>query len=144
MSENGRLRQGAAGPPGRRSSVLMLPTLYKAPAPHFLQVDARRQFHWDGVNPESCANGVKIYRVGDFPAHVVASEPVDDVFRRLSQFPDEFRMPHTLSEYRDYVLFKFEFIAYIYKKCASQQIIGRPIDVFAWRANARGKTIQTV
>jgi len=53
-------------------------------------------------------------------------------------------MPHTLSEYRDYVLFKFEFIAYIYKKCASQQIIGRPIDVFAWRANARGKTIQTV
>ena len=27
VSENGRLRQGAAGPPGRRSSVLMLPTL---------------------------------------------------------------------------------------------------------------------
>src|SRR5262249_5281269 len=27
VSENGRLRQGAAGPPGRRSRVLMLPTL---------------------------------------------------------------------------------------------------------------------
>jgi len=27
---------------------------YKAPAPHFLKVDAKRDFHWDGVSPDSC------------------------------------------------------------------------------------------
>jgi hypothetical protein len=96
------------------------------------------------VSPDSCGNGVKIYRLGDFRAHVVASEPIDDMFRRLAQFPEDFRMPETLFDYREYVRFKFEFIAYIYKKWARQQIIGRPIDVFAWRANARLKTIQTV
>jgi len=124
--------------------VTKLKPTYKAPAPHFLQDHARREFHWDGVNPDSCENGVKIYRFGDFRAHVVASEPVDEVFRRLSQFPQDFRMPHTLSEYRDYVRFKFEFIAYIYKKWARHQIIGRPIDVFAWHADARRRTIETV
>jgi hypothetical protein len=117
---------------------------YKAPAPHFLKVDAKRDFHWDGVSADSCENGVKIYRFGDFRAHVVASEPIDDMFERLAQFPEDFRMPETLSDYRDYVRFKFEFIAYIYKKWARRQIIGRPIDVFAWRANARRKTILTV
>ena len=58
------------------------------------------------------------------------------MFRRLAQFPEDFRMPETLFDYREYVRFKFEFIAYIYKKWARQQIIGRPFDVFAWRANA--------
>jgi hypothetical protein len=62
----------------------------------------------------------------------------------VSQFPQDFRMPHTLSEYRDYVRFKFEFIAYIYKKWARHQIIGRPIDVFAWHVDARRRIIETV
>jgi len=117
---------------------------YKAPAPHFLQDHARREFGWDGVKPESCRNGVKIYRFGELRSHAAASEPIDEVFRRLSQFPEDFRMPRTLPEYRDYVRFKFEFIAYFYKKWSRHQIIGRPIDVFAWRADARRRTIETV
>jgi len=101
---------------------------YAPPESHFLGRDAPRNFGWDGKNPLSARNGVQTYRNGDFRAHVAAWELLDDIYSRLLQFPD-FKPPRTHSEYGEYVKFKFEVIAYIYKKRARKQIIARPIDV---------------
>lgn len=113
---------------------------YKAPAPHFLERDARK-YGWDGVNPFSCRNFRQIYRNGDFRAHVAASSHIDEIFKTLSDFPGDFRQPWTPRDYREYVEFKFEFIAYLYKKWAREKIIGTPIDVMVWSADAKKKTI---
>jgi hypothetical protein len=116
---------------------------YKAPAPHFRQNDVRQRFGWDGTDPASCRNGIQTYRHGDFRAHSAASDSVDNIVRDLSQrFPEDFRSPRSLPEYRDFVRFKFEFIAYIYKKWAKRVLIGGPIDVLAWHADAVARTVE--
>jgi hypothetical protein len=101
---------------------------YSPPSPDFLERDAKGNFGWDGSDPLSARNGVQFYRNGDFRAHVAAWESLDEVFSILFQFPD-FKRPSSPSEYGEYVRFKFEFIAYLYKKWAKKVIIGRPIDV---------------
>jgi len=101
---------------------------YAPPESHFLGRDAQRTFNWDGETPLSAKNGVQTYRNGDFRAHVAAWELLDGIYSRLLQFPD-FKRPRTPEEYREYVKFKFEVIAYIYKKWAKKKIIARPIDV---------------
>ena len=59
---------------------------------------------------------------------MAAWELLDVIFAQLLQFPD-FKRPRTLHEYGEYVKFKFEVIAYLYKKWAKKTIIARPIDV---------------
>jgi hypothetical protein len=102
---------------------------YAPPESHFLGRDAPREFGWDGKDPLSAGNGVQTYRNGDFRAHVAAWEELDSILSRLLQFPD-FKSPRTLREYGEYVKFKLEIVAYIYRKWARKQIIARPIDVF--------------
>lgn len=101
---------------------------YTYPKSHFLCRGATKVFGWDGNDPLSAKNGVQVYRNGDFRAHVAAWESLDEIFGRLFQFPD-FKLPANPNEYGEYVKFKFEFIAYLYRKWAKKKIIGRPIDV---------------
>ena len=95
---------------------------------HFLGRDASNVHGWDGSSPQSARNGVQVYRNGDYRAHVAASELLDEIYKKLEQFPD-FKVLRTPHDYGEYVKFKFEFIAYLYKKWARQKIIARPIDV---------------
>jgi hypothetical protein len=67
-----------------------------------------------------------VYRNGDFRAHVVAFERLDNVLTDMLSFPD-FKNPN---KPEDWVRFKVEFVAYLYKKFARRQIVGRPIDAF--------------
>ncbi len=101
---------------------------YLLPTSDFLGRDAKCGFHWDGVNPDSANNGVQVYRNGDFRAHALASEHLDNMLSSFFQFPD-FNKPVTVNDYARYVKFKLEVLAYIYRKWAKQKIIDRPIDV---------------
>ncbi len=101
---------------------------YSVPTSDFLGRDAKNIFRWNGNNPSSARNGIQYYRNGDYRAHVVAWELLDMILQNLFTFPD-FKRPVTPQEYGDYVKFKFEFIAYLYKKWAKKEIIARPIDV---------------
>jgi len=100
---------------------------YGAPSSHFLDRDAK-EHGWNGYDKSSVSNNVRIYRNGDLRAHVVAWEVLDSILQKLAKFPD-FKIPTTEQLYGEYVKFKFEIIAYFYKKRAKTQIIARPIDV---------------
>lgn len=76
---------------------------------------------------------VQIYRNGDVCVHAVASEALDTALSALRGFSD-FRLPNTPADYGEYVQFKFEIIAYVYKKWARRQIVAHPIDVFVLEA----------
>jgi len=104
-----------------------LRTTYDVPSSHFLGRDAIRE-GWNGSDKASVSNHARVYRNGDIRAHVIAWEALDGIFAKLDQFPD-FKKPTTLQQYGEYVKFKFEIIAYFYKKWANVQIIARPIDV---------------
>ena len=101
---------------------------YDPPSSHFLERDARKEFGWDGSNPSSARNGAWLYRNGDIRAHVTAWKTLDYAFSELFTFPN-FKQPSNLDEYRKYVKFKFEVIAFFYNKWAKKEIIARPIDV---------------
>ena len=101
---------------------------YGPPSPDFLERDAQKNWGWDGSDPSSAKNGVQTYRNGDFRAHVVAWKVLDKIIAELAQFP-AFKIPSNPGEYGQWVKFKFEFIAYLYKQWANKEIIARPIDV---------------
>ena len=105
---------------------------YLEPASHFLGRDAS-VFGWGSAPSSPRRSGVQIYRNGDFRVHAIASEALDSLLATLGQFPD-FRQPRTPVEYGEYIRFKFEVIAYVYKRWAKQQIIARPIDVLVLQA----------
>ena len=112
---------------------------YPEPSSQFLERDAKANFGWDGSDPGSAkSNIVQVYRNGDFRMHVVAWEELDSIFKKMQNFPD-FKRPRNPKEYGDYVKFKFEVIAYFYKKWAKKQIIARPIDVFVLMPSKNGK-----
>ena len=115
---------------------------YKKQAPVFLGDHAKR-LGWDGQDLGSCANGIQIYRNGDFRGHAAAWDLLDDIFKQLWLFSD-FRRPRTIAEYRDYVRFKFEFIARIQDKWSISRIIGKPIDVLVWFADATLRQLTVV
>jgi len=94
----------------------------------FLRRDAVEQLRWNGTDPSSAENKIMVYRNGDLRSHVIAWQALDDVLLKLFQFPD-FEQPKSIGDYGKYVKFKFEFIAYVYKNWAKQNIIARPIDV---------------
>jgi hypothetical protein len=101
---------------------------YEPASSDFLGRDARKHFGWYGIDPSSAKNGVCVYRNGDFRAHVAAWETLDEIYKGLLRFPD-FNVPQTPQEYALYVKFKFEVVAYFYRKWARKKIIDRPIDV---------------
>jgi hypothetical protein len=109
---------------------------YKPPSEDFLSRDAREVLGWDGNDPSSVGNGWAIYRNGDFRMHVAASDLLDQIFSRISQFPD-FKQPTDAEAYAKYIKFKFEVIAYIYKEWAKKQIIARPIDVILQQSDGK-------
>jgi hypothetical protein len=98
---------------------------YMEPTADFLDRDAK-SLGWDGTNLTSIQNKGYVYRNGDVRAHVIAFERLDEVLSGMLSFPD-FKTP---KKPEDLVRFKFEFVAYLYKKFARRQIIGRPIDAF--------------
>jgi hypothetical protein len=108
---------------------------YFQPASHFLGRDAAA-FGLDLTSGRAPIGRVQIYRNGDLRVHAIASEALDAALSALRGFPD-FRLPTTPAEYGAYVQFKFEVIAYVYKKWARRQIVARPIDVFVLEAPAR-------
>jgi len=82
----------------------------------------------------------QIYRNGDLLAHVLLWETLDHALAPLLNRGD-FRSVRTAAEYTEWVRFKMEVIAYVYKKHCKIPVIGRPIDAFcvsapkrAWRA----------
>jgi hypothetical protein len=103
------------------------------PASHLLGRDAPGM-QLDPLTGRAPVGSVQLYRNGDYRAHAVASEFIDSALASLGQFPD-FRLPRTPAEYGEYVRFKFEVIAHIYKKWARRKVIGTPIDVLvlSWR-----------
>jgi hypothetical protein len=101
---------------------------YLPPTSDFLYRDAKSGFRWDGVNPGSASNGLQVYRNGDFRAHALASEYLDNMLCSFLRFSD-FDRPVGVNGYAKYVKFKLEVLAYIYRKWAKQKIIDRPIDV---------------
>ncbi len=105
---------------------------YLDSASHFLGRDAGA-FGLDVATGRAPIGAGQVYRNGDFRVHAIASESLDQVFSTLGQFAD-FRLPRTAAEYGNYVKFKFEVIAYIYKKWARKQIVARPIDVLVLEA----------
>ena len=108
---------------------------YQCPTSDFLGRDARQHHGWDGKDPNSATgNTVRIYRNGDFRAHSIASEHLDEVLSHFFRFSD-FARPTSVADYEKYVKFKLEVLAYIYHKWANKKIIGKPIDVIA---RARG------
>src|SRR5437667_5731701 len=98
---------------------------YMEPTADFLDRDAKSS-GWDGTNPSSIKSMSWIYRNGDFRSHAIAFERLDQMLIDMSSFPD-FKKPERLE---DWMRFKFEFVAYFYKKFVKRQIIGKPIDVF--------------
>jgi hypothetical protein len=74
---------------------------YFTPSSHFLGRDAI-EYGWNGSDKSSVSNQVRSYRNGDFRAHVIAWEALDDIFDKLAKFHD-FRIPATPQQYREYV-----------------------------------------
>jgi hypothetical protein len=106
---------------------------YSKPASHFLGRDASAFGYGSDLGGASRC-GRSSYWNGDPRAHAFASEVLDGLLAKFWEFPD-FRQPRTPNEYGEYVKFKFEVIAYVYKKWARRQIIARPIDVLVLQAN---------
>lgn len=102
----------------------------------FLERDARKE-GWDGVDSRSIKNVVRIYRNGDFRAHAMASKKIDETMESLFTFSD-FKEPKSVEDYGKYIRFKFDVIAFIYKRWAKIEGIGTPIDVLL----LDGKTIK--
>ncbi len=78
----------------------------------------------------------QIYRNGDLLPHVLLWETLDGALMPLLNRAD-FRPIRTTGEYAEWVRFKMEVIAYVYKKYCKRPVIGRPIDAFCISAAKR-------
>jgi hypothetical protein len=78
----------------------------------------------------------QIYRNGDLLPHVLLWEQLDRALMPLLN-RDDFRPVQTSDEYIEWVRFKMEVIAYVYKKYCERPVIGRPIDAFCVRFSKR-------
>lgn len=116
----------------RNFKYINLQPQYSPAESHFLERDALTLAGWNGKDPLTANNDVYFYRNGDYRAHVAAWKLLDDIFKQLTQYPD-FIQPKDPQSYREYVKFKFEFIAYLYKNWAKKKIIARPIDVLVFQ-----------
>jgi hypothetical protein len=75
----------------------------------------------------------QIYRNGDIRSHVRLWTVLDQALVPLLAESD-FRPLRTDDDYADWVRFKLQIIAYLYKKWCRNSIIGTPIDVLSLRA----------
>lgn len=92
---------------------------------------------YNGSNPNSAITGRSfIYRNGDIRSHVDAWNNLDNAFKNLLQHTD-FKTLKNITDYENWIRFKFEIISYFYKKYCNQSIIGRPIDTFHIEGFAR-------
>jgi hypothetical protein len=73
-------------------------------------------------------NETQIYRNGDIRAHLAVWEKIDESFGLLLNL-NGFSKVRNSKDYKEWVRFKMETIAYFYKKYQRQPIIARPIDV---------------
>jgi hypothetical protein len=78
----------------------------------------------------------QIYRNGDLRPHVLLWESLDEALVPLLAHRD-FRRVQTPDEYTEWVKFKMEIIAYVYKKYCKQSLIGRRIDAFCLTRSGR-------
>lgn len=78
----------------------------------------------------------QIYRNGDLLPHVLLWETLDRALMPLLNRAD-FKPIRTPDEYAEWVRFKMEVIAYVYKKYCKGPVIGRPIDAFCISAAKR-------
>lgn len=69
------------------------------------------------------------YRNGDLLPHVLLWETLDNSLAPLLNRPD-FRRVRTPEDYQQWVVFKMEVIAHVYKRFSIRPLIGRPIDAF--------------
>jgi hypothetical protein len=70
----------------------------------------------------------QIYRNGDIQPHAQLWSVLDEALEPLLNRPD-FRPIRSGQDYAQWVRFKLEVIAYVYKQWCTRSIIGRPIDV---------------
>jgi len=101
---------------------------YDVPASHFLGRDAPANFGWDGVDPSTARDGHQTYRNGDIRGHEALWDALGRGLTALFHL-DDFQGPGDPRQYGEYVKFKFEVIAYVYRKWAKKKIIDKPIDV---------------
>jgi hypothetical protein len=93
--------------------------------------EARQDFQARDA-PNLAANAVQIYRNGDIRPHVLLWTDLDKALTPLLHRAD-FRRVTTVEHYKEWVRFKLEIIAYVYKKWCTASVIGRPIDVICLR-----------
>jgi hypothetical protein len=79
--------------------------------------------------PRLSKGAFMIYRNGDIRAHEAAWRTIDDSFGKLLERPD-FRKLRSPEDYKEWVRFKMNLIAYFYKQYHPKSVIARPIDAF--------------
>jgi hypothetical protein len=97
-------------------------------APTLGRYEAREDFQRRDA-PGLLPGGTMIYRNGDIRPHEAAWKMLDESLGQLLREPG-FRQPRTSEDYKEWVRFKMEVIAYFYRKYRPRPIIARPIDVF--------------
>ena len=93
--------------------------------------EAREDFQGRDA-PKLSVTGVQIYRNGDIRSHVLLWTKLDKALTPLLNFPD-FRRITTPERSTEWIRFKLEVIAYVYRQWCTSSIIGRPIDVVCLR-----------
>jgi hypothetical protein len=99
---------------------------YSEPTSDFLERDAKT-IGWDGVHNGSVANTGWVYRNGDFRAHAVAFERLDQILSEMIS-STTFRQLKKPEDLVEWTRFKMRFVSSLYRKYAKRQIIGTPID----------------
>jgi len=89
-------------------------------------------FGFDGTNPDKVSNVGRIYRNGDIRIAQAVWTAIDQqILPWIKNFQGSFTIPSidNPEEYSEYVKFKCEYLAYLYKNWAKIENIARPIDV---------------
>jgi hypothetical protein len=86
--------------------------------------------------PQLTGKETQIYRNGDLRAHEAAWKKIDESFGLLLNVPG-FGKLRNAEDYKEWVRFKMEVIAYFYKNFQPRPIIARPVDVILIRRKRR-------
>ena len=69
------------------------------------------------------------YRNGDIRSHVLSSEKLNELLKEVFEL-DNFKPIDTYELRADYLKFKFDFIANLYRTWSNKESIGKPIDLY--------------
>jgi hypothetical protein len=97
--------------------------------------EAREEFQRRDA-PGLAQGAAMIYRNGDIRPHEAAWGMIDESFGALLRASD-FRKLRSPEDYKEWVRFKMEIIAYFYKKYHPHPVIARPIDVLLLRPKSQ-------